>query len=253
MEEGKKSFEPKVGEKMGFFSRIAGIFFEPRKVFGFLNMKPSWLIAFIFILVISVIIAEIILPQSLLMQKDIVAKIPRLASAPPDVQERILGNITEITTSKRISAAVNEIIFKNLPVLFLLTSLVYFFGNIIFGGESSYKRVLSVVTYTSFVTVLGAIIKTPLIIVKNSANIKTSLALLMPEGDFTQIRFVLLSFVDIFFIWQLILIAIGLTVLYKFSTGRAYAATIISWLILVLFFSGFTVGMMSLSGVPISW
>ncbi|MDH4222103.1 MAG: YIP1 family protein [candidate division Zixibacteria bacterium] len=248
MDEGKKSIEPEAVEKMGFLSRIAGIFFEPRKVFNFLNNKPSWFPAFILILVISIIVAQIILPQSLLLQKEIVSQIPQLSSAPPEV----LDKIAEVDTAKRINSAVGEIL-KNLIGIFLLTSLVYFFCNIILGGDSRYKKVLSVVTYASFVPILGAVLKTPLIIVKNSADIQTSLALLMPEGDVTKIRYLLLSFVDIFSIWEIILIALGLTVLYKFTKGKAYTASLISWLVLAIFGIGLSVLGMSISGVPISW
>ena len=175
--------------RMGFVSRISGIFFEPKKVFTFLNSKPSWFFAFLLILLIGVVIAEITLPQNLLLQKEIVSQIPRLSSASPEVLDRM----TEVDTGKRVSTAVSEV-FKNLIGLFLLTSLVYFFCNIILGGEGSYKKVLSVVTYTSFVPILGAILKTPLILAKNSADVQTSLALLMPEGDFTRIRYLLLAF-----------------------------------------------------------
>ena len=234
-------------EKMGFLTRIFGVFFEPKKVFSFLNNKPSWLFAFLLILIIGAIIAEIILPQSLLQQKEIFSNIPRFSSSP-----EMLEKMTEVTTGARISTIVGEII-KTLIGLFLLTSLVYFFCNIILGGDSSYKRVLSVVTYTSFITVLGAILKTPLILAKNSADVQTSLALLMPEGDFTKIRFMLLSALDIFSIWQLILIAIGITVLYKFSMTKALVATIIGWLILVFLSIGLGVMGMSLGGIPVSW
>jgi hypothetical protein len=248
MEEETKSLEPEKTEKMGFLSRIAGIFFEPRKVFNYLNYKPSWLFAFILILIIAIVIAEIILPQNLLLQKEIVSQIPRLSSAPPEILDRM----TEVDTGKRISTAISEVL-KNLIGLFLLTSLVYFFCNIILGGESSYKKVLSVVTYTSFITILGAILKTPLILAKNSADVQTSLALLMPEGDFTKIRYLLLAFIDVFAIWQIILIALGMTVLYRFSKGKAFTATIISWLIVVLLGIGLSVMGMSFAGVPISW
>lgn len=248
MEEEIKSLEPEKMEKMGFFSRISGIFFEPRKVFNYLNYKPSWLFAFLMILIIAIIIAEVTLPQNLLLQKEIVSQIPRLSSAPPEILDRM----TEVDTGKRISTAVSEVL-KNLIGLFLLTSVVYFFCNIILGGESSYKKVLSVVTYTSFVTILGAILKTPLILAKNSADVQTSLALLMPEGDFTKIRYLLLAFIDIFAIWQIILIALGLTVLYRFFKGKAFTAAIISWLVIVFLGIGLSVMGMSFSGVPISW
>jgi hypothetical protein len=247
MEEELKSQEPKIEEKMGFLSRIFGVFFEPKKVFSFLNNKPSWLFAFILILIIGVITAEIILPQSLLLQKEIVSNIPRFSSSP-----EVLEKITEVTPAARISTAVGEII-KTLIGLFLLTSLVYFFCNIILGGDSSYQRVLSVVTYTSFISVLGAILKTPLILTKNSVDVRTSLALLMPEADFTKIRFMLLSALDIFSIWQMVLIALGMTVLYKFSMTKALIAVFIGWIILVCLGIGLGVMGMSISGVPVSW
>jgi len=233
--------------KMGFVARISGIFFEPKKVFTFLNSKPSWFFAFLLILLIGVVIAEITLPQNLLLQKEIVSQSPRIASTP-----EVLDKMTEITTGKRISTVISETL-KVIIGLILLTSFVYFLCNIILGGDSSYKRVLSIVTYTSFVPTLGAILKTPLIIAKNSADIQTSLALLMPEGDFTKIRYMLLGALEIFSIWQIILIALGITVLYKFSTTKAFIATLIGWAILVFIGIGLGVLGMSVSGIPVTW
>jgi hypothetical protein len=250
MEQELKPVEPQVesqGEKMGFFARVSGIFFEPKRIFTFLNSKPSWFFAFLLILLIGVVVAEITLPQNLLLQKEIVSQSPRVASAPG-----VLEKMTEITTGKRISTVISEII-KIFIGLILLTSFVYFLCNIILGGDSSYKRVLSIITYTSFVTTLGAVLKTPLILAKNSADIQTSLALLMPEGDFTKIRYMLLSSLEIFSIWQIILIALGVTVLYKFSMAKALVATIIGWAILVVISIGLGVLGMSVSGIPITW
>lgn len=246
MEEELKPTETQE-EKMGFFARISGIFFEPRKVFNFLNSKPSWLFAFLLILLIGVVIAEITLPQSLLQQKEIVSQSPRIASAPG-----VLEKMTEITPAKRIQTVIGEIIRVLIGLIFL-TSFVYFICNIILGGDSSYKRVLSVVTYTSFIPTLGAILKTPLIIAKNSADIQTSLALLMPGGDFTKIRYMLLGAFEVFSIWQIFLIALGITVLYKFSMTKALVATVIGWAILVVIGIGLGVLGMSVSGIPVTW
>lgn len=246
MEEELKPIETQE-VRMGFVSRISGIFFEPKRVFNFLNSKPSWFFAFLFILLIGVVIAEITLPQNLLLQKEIVSQSPKISSTP-----EVLDKMTEITTGKRISTVISEII-KVFIGLILLTSFIYFLCNIILGGDSSYKRVLSVVTYTSLIPTLGAILKTPLIIAKNSANIQTSLALLMPEGDFTKIRYMLLGALEIFSIWQIILIALGVTVLYKFSLTKALVATIIGWAILVFIGVGLGVLGMSVSGIPVTW
>ncbi len=246
MEQELKPAEPQE-EKMGFLARISGIFFEPKKVFTFLNSKPSWFGAFLLVLLIGVVVAQITLPQNLSLQKEIVSQSTRISSTPG-----VLEKMTEITTGKRIQTAIGEVI-RVLIGLILLTSFVYFLCNIILGGDSSYKKVLSIVTYTSFVPTLGAILKTPLILAKNSADVQTSLALLMPGGDFTKIRYMLLGAFEVFSIWQIILIAIGITVLYKFSMTKAFIATFIGWAILVFIGVGLGVLGMSVSGIPVTW
>lgn len=232
--------------RMGFVSRISGIFFEPKKVFNFLNSKPSWFFAFLLILLIGVVIAEITLPQNLLLQKEIVSQSPKISSTP-----EVLDKMTEITTGKRITAAISTPIVAFIWLL-ILTSVVYFFCNIILGGESSYKKLLSIVTYTFFIPALGSILKTPLILAKNSADVQTSLAILM-AGDYNKIRHMLLSALDIFSIWQLILIALGITVLYKFSSTKAFIAAFVGWFILVILGTGLGILGMSVSGIPVTW
>jgi hypothetical protein len=248
MEQELKPAEPQE-ERMGFFARISGIFFEPKKVFTFLNSKPSWLFAFLLVVLIGAVVAEITLPQSLLLQKEIVSQSPRLSSAPTGTLEKM----TQITTAKRVVTFVSEIIRVFLFSLVLLTAVIYFLCNIILGGDSSFKKVLSVVTYTSLVPTLGAILKTPLILVKNSLDVQIGLALLMPAGDFSKIRYMILSTLDIFSIWQIILIAIGITVLYKFSMTKAFITTFVSWALLVFLGIGLSVLGMSASGIPVSW
>jgi len=75
----------------------------------------------------------------------------------------------------------------------------------------------------------------------------------MPGGDFTRVRYMLLGALEIFSIWQIILIALGVTVLYKFSMTKSFVATFAGWAVLVLASVGLSVLGMSVSGIPITW
>jgi hypothetical protein len=231
--------------RMGFVSRISGIFFEPKKVFNFLNFKPSWFFAAVLILVVGIIVAEIIMPQSAILQKEVVSQSTKIS---PEQ----MAKSSEITSLQRILAVPSGLIFGFI-ILIVFTSLVYFFCSIILGGDSSYTRVLSVVTYSSFIPTLGAVLKTPLILAKNSADVQTSLAVLMPGGQLTRISYILLSSLDVFSIWQVVLIGLGVTILYKFSMLKGLVAAFLGWGILVGIGVVLRIWGMYAIGVPVTW
>jgi hypothetical protein len=230
---------------MGFVSRIFGIFFELKKVFNFLNFKPSWFFAAVLILVVGIIVAEIIMPQSAILQKEVVSQSTKIS---PEQ----MAKSSEITSLQRILAVPSGLIFGFI-ILIVFTSLVYFFCSIILGGDSSYTRVLSVVTYSSFIPTLGAVLKTPLILAKNSADVQTSLAVLMPGGQLTRISYILLSSLDVFSIWQVVLIGLGVTILYKFSMLKGLVAAFLGWGILVGIGVVLRIWGMYAIGVPVTW
>jgi hypothetical protein len=106
--------------------------------------------------------------------------------------------------------------------------VLYFGGNILMGGETSFKKVLSVSCWSSMVAIPALILKTPLMLLKKSAQIHTSLAALMPAGSEENFLFKILTHTDIFTIWQICLLSIGLAVVYRFSTRKA-AGLVIGW------------------------
>jgi hypothetical protein len=106
------------------------------------------------------------------------------------------------------------------------------------GGETKFKKVFSVMAWSSLVGMVGQILKTFLILSKGtSRGVVTSLAILMPTpelGEKTPILYRFLSRFDLFTIWELIIWIIGLAVIYRFETKKSAMLVLSLWAIWVL-------------------
>jgi hypothetical protein len=106
------------------------------------------------------------------------------------------------------------------------------------GGEAKFKKVFSVVAWSSLVGVLAGIIKTPLILSKGTLQgVTTSLAILLPTpepGQSPSVLYQLLTKFDVFTIWTIALYCIGLAVIYKFTTKKSATLVISLWIIWII-------------------
>jgi hypothetical protein len=124
--------------------------------------------------------------------------------------------------------------------LIIVAAILFFVFNVLMGGESGFRRVFSVYCYSALIAVPAMIVKFPLVMMKGNINVQTSLGLLLsPEAKGSFLHSVLSSF-DIFTVWQVILLSMGLGVMYKFTTKKAFTTVLILWIIWILAKSGFS-------------
>jgi len=121
----------------------------------------------------------------------------------------------------------------------ILASLYYFAGNTILGGEAPFEKVLTVVALPQMVKVIESVynaIMTPLL---GTAEVPASLAALLPYGAaevfsmerYHQAVFTLLSQINVFTVWRLVLFTIGLMLIYRISKGKAVGVVFGYWAI----------------------
>jgi len=221
--------EEKEKEKVSEISRIFNIFFEPRKVFENLKTKPRWIIPFIIISLIGIISFHYTYP---FIMKQQIARIEESERIPEAQKEIIIERMSESEHPPIWQLGIAPIFTF---IYFLIVAAVLFFvGNVLLGGDSSFGRILSVFVYASLVAIPAAIIKIPLVFMRETAEIQTSLALLLsPDMKESFIYRVFANF-DIFTIWTLILVWIGVAVMYNFSTKKSATAVTILWLLFVV-------------------
>jgi len=109
--------------------------------------------------------------------------------------------------------------------------VLYFVFSILLGGNSSFKRVLGVYSYSSLIAIPSAIVTVPLAFAKETSKISLSPALLLSAEKAETFLGSFLSQFGFFALWQYILVSVGLSLVYKFSKGRSFVTLGILWLV----------------------
>ncbi len=212
-----------------FLERWFGIYFSPAETYESINKKPDWIMPLLLLAVISTVALIVIMP--VLKETQIQAIMDRQGV---DYDQAIAMFEKGEVFFKYVTPVISFIgVFI---VGFAIAGIFFLIFNYILGGESSYKKVLSVYSYTAFaVGVVATIVRIPLVLAKGSLKIQTSLAAFLPDDMQGEFLYRLLAKFDIFTIWQVVLLITGFSVIYRFSRGKSAAAVLTMWAIYIIF------------------
>ena len=231
--------QPKETKPMTAWQKVWGIFFDPRKSFSSLSERPTWIFPVIVLIIIAMISSVLVAPFRI---QETIEKIDQNPQLTAEQKEQIIEDIQERQAKpwmKLISYGIGPIVAIFFIVV-IVSAVLYFGGNVLLGGDAGFKQVLSVYSWSSLVSIPAIIVKTPLMLIKNSVHVHTSLAAIMPSGSDESVIFKILTHTDIFTIWEICLISIGLAVVYRFSTKRSAWLVIFLYLIYVMGSVGFS-------------
>jgi hypothetical protein len=224
-EENNELAMGEIAPPQGLMNRFVNIFVNPRKTYEAIDQKPTWLVPFLIILILTLLITQLTFP---IIMKSQLEMLRSNGNIPPEQLRIIEQRITEHSSAQRMFAAIGQIVV--FPLVFLiLAGIFYFTGSVVLGGDSTYKKVLSVYSWSACIGVLGALIVLPLILTKGSVNISISPALLLSGDAVGSKLHTLLSKFDFFTIWFLAVFASGFAFIYRFSTVKAYTAVGLLW------------------------
>ena len=216
-------------KEMGVLQRIIGVFTSPRQTFESVDRKPDWLVPFVIILVVSLAFTLALRPIMLEEQfeKQREAMLERgMSESQVDEQLQKGQKIAQIT------APIGALVASALSLL-IVAAVLLFCGNVVMGGEAKFKKVFAVNTWASLIGVLGIIIKAPFIWQKQTIQIHFGLAAFLSEDQAKTFLYKVFANVELFTIWGLIVLGIGLAVIYKWTTQRALTLVFVLWLIYV--------------------
>lgn len=228
-------------KSMSPWSMLVNVLFSPTRVFQAAKEKPKWVVPLIVILLFFMIFAFFMTPIAIKTQMEMLKYSDKYTQEQRDAMMQNaeigqkFGQIIGVVTAP----------FMWTFIILIITGLLLLMGNVIFGGAARFVQILLMVCLSFVTWIVSAVIKLPLMIAKDTVDIRTSLALLLPS-DVKTLESPLYSFLngytDIFVIWQVIVLIIGVKVIYTFTTGRAAATVLIPTAVLALISVG--VGMM---------
>ena len=212
------------------------IYSAPTRAFTKLSEKPKWLIPLIIVVIVTILLTLVAVSHvNWEEQKARIAEMMQSRNVP---QERIDQTLRSMTpTTGLIRSIILVLIITPLGILIftlLLNVLIPLLGS-----PGSFKKTLSIMTNSALVRIPAAIVKAVLIFIKGSPEVYTSLAMLFPKMPHRGFLFNFFARIDFFTIWELILIALGLKILFKISGNKTYYVVFGLWLLYNIVFSLF--------------
>lgn len=204
--------------RLSMSEKLVLIFTNPKRLFENIKSKPDWLVPTLIIVIISMASAFFLRDITLDMQKE---RIQASENFSEEQKEVMLQQFDKSGSMQMIMGMVGAVVFV-FASFAIVAALFMFTGNVILGGQSDFKTLLAVYAWGFMVSVPEAVIKIPLMLVKKSMHVYTSLAILFDPAEAETVMFKIANAVDIFALWRVALWAIGFSVVYKFTEGKSY-------------------------------
>jgi len=198
-----------------FPERLMGVFISPGETFADVARKPGFWAPLITIVIGSVAFVETMLWKigaERIMRTNL-EQSSRAASMSPEQIDQAVSQGAKFTA---IAYHVGGLLGAPI-VLLIIAGVGILIVNVIFGARSSFKTVLSLVCYADLVSLLGAVMSIALILFGdpehfNSQNpVPGNVGFFLNPHDVSKPLYALASSADIFSIWLLVLLGIGLS------------------------------------------
>jgi hypothetical protein len=207
---------------MSLLARFIGILTAPRETFADVVARPRWFSMMALVLVFSAVFtgAFFSTPVGQAAWLDQVDTKARQSGTPmPEAQ---YAQMQKIATYMAPISVVSALVFA--PLMWLVMSGILFaVFNAALGGDSTFKQVFTVMVHSGAVGVVQQLFVTPLNYFRETLTSATNLSVFLPmleEGSFAA-KF--LGTIDLFLIWWVVVLAIGLSVLYRRKVGPILA------------------------------
>jgi hypothetical protein len=234
------------GKPLSQLERIVDVFVAPRKTFTDLRRSAAWWAPFLLIVIVSMTFVYVggekvgfrkITENQMKTQPKAQARLEQL---PPDQREQQMERAASFT--KGISYGFWAI---QLIILLIVTSVLFATFKFAVGADITFKISLAIVIYASLPGIIKALLATLSLVAGASPDsftfqnpVATNPGYFMdPTGS--PFLYSIMTSLDIFMIWTLILTAIGFTcVSAKVKMGTALAVVFGWWAVLTVAASG---------------
>lgn len=216
----------------GAISRLYRVFTSPTEVFGELATSPTWLPPLLLLLVISVG-AQVVIGPRLDLDATIRQSLTE-SSRGRQMSDEEINRAVELGT--KTGGVMRWLTPVTVPLIFLIVGGVYFLGLKAVGSNSEFKPVFAAVLHANVPpAVVGTVVLAAAVLRRASYTaqeleglVKSNLGAFLPDTVPKPLA-ALAGVIDIFNIWQWILLAIGLTIVGKVKRGKAVTVVAVVW------------------------
>ena len=229
----------------GLFARLIGVLFSPKETFAAIVARPRWLAVMIVTLVMSSAAYYVILSSQDMQDAIVDQQVRAMESRGNVVSDQQIANIERFIGYLPVGYAVGIFV---LGPLFgaAIAGIVTGIFTTLMGGNGTFKQVFAVMNHAGFIPAISALFIAGMLAVGakpiGARPPGANLGVFLPMLEETSFLAVLLRSIDMFLLWWMVVLAIGLGVLYKRRTGPIATTFIGLYIVIALLIATFTSG-----------
>jgi Yip1 domain len=217
----------------GLLSRIIGIVLSPRDTFANVAAHPKVFGVLAFITLMGCITIGGFLLTDVGQQAWLDQQVSQAQDWGSDVSDEQYAQMEKIAPI--VGYITIGVMLFAVPLLTLITAGILFaVFNAAMGGRASFKQLFAVVAHAGVISALGWIFVMPLNYLRETMSSPTNLAALAPGLDEGSFIVHLLGTVDLFLIWWVVVLGIGLAVLYRRRTQPIVVSLLVVYAVIGL-------------------
>lgn len=199
-------------------SRITGVLFSPRETFASVVAHPRWLGVLVVTTLVAVLGWFLFLSTSVGQQAFVDQQITQAEGWGQTVTDDTIAGFDRLSQWAKYFVPGAVLVIG--PLITAIVALILLGYGAILGGGGSYKQLFAIAAHASVPTsILATLVMLPLNYMRESMTSATSLAVFFPSLPESSFLGSLFGWIDLFAVWWVVLLAIGLSVLYKRKTG----------------------------------
>ncbi|UCE39999.1 MAG: YIP1 family protein [Candidatus Aminicenantes bacterium] len=234
---------------MTFFSRLLGVYFNPKDTFTALSERPKWADILIVLLILVTVYAALIAPY---IPQDQIKRLQTDTEAREKRGEDAYQRRMEFWKNPPPIMAIAGIIMQPVSLLigFLIQPLIILGIGRLTSTEGKYIQIFSTFIHANAINlVLGNSLRAFLISSRESVfQTTTSLALFFPRLETMSPAYVVLTQVDFFQLWVFGILGFALADIFKIELKKGLILSYSFWLIRSLFYIAIGLLSMKLGG-----
>jgi len=233
------------GARNGVGGWISGVFLDPTSTFkavaestqrphptepGRTKDMSKWWLPVLITIIITIGITLYTVPTFVApMQADAI----REAVMERGGTEADVERATAMSGAMMVPMSLVGVVVGTFAIVFVAAGIAHLLMKMV-GGKGLFRHARAVVAWSLLISTLGSLVKLPLMIARKSMIVETSPSLFFRDLEPSDKLFKFLNSFDVFTIWWMVVLLIGLAIAYRTSKGKAAVAIAIMWIIMIV-------------------
>jgi Yip1 domain len=223
---------PKIPD-MGLAARIGNVFLAPGRAYEAVAARPRWFGVLTVCVVVMMVAQFVFLSSDVGQTAAMNQQLDYMKAFGVTITDQMVQQMESRMVYARYTGAAALLVFVPL-IAAVVGGLLLAIFTVVSGGGVTYKQVFAVVAHSYVISMLALLFTLPISYAKEEMVNPARLSVFFPMLGDMGFPYYLLNSIDLFHIWGVANLSIGMAVLYKRRTGGAAAVLFGVYTIIVL-------------------